>query len=292
VSQIWALVIGGGALGARRAHIIHELGARAYHLDVFPTLVAEITVDLVRAHLSTRNPGEETVVVICTPVDALEHILRECVLAGVSAVYIDQLPPDCSKMARLREAATGLSVMAGCPVRFAYDLPPYSWALVDMLHTECLRTPDNAFPIALLRDEIDLAYSINGRFTSIQRVVQSGATTVLIYHENMASARIDGQLVSVGRADRRILISAYDDDRAINILHAPITYRPDMSILMYRRELTHFLDCSREQKQQARTLEDAEHVLQWTSRLEEPIDSGTSGGHARHELRGSPPAKQ
>lgn len=274
-----ALIVGGGALGARRARIIQELGAKAYHLDVFPTLVPEVTVELLSAHLSGWPPREQrldTLVIVCTPPETIEPVLDESRRAGVGAVFIEQLQPsDLERIARLRKAASGLTIMVGCPMRFAYQLPSSTWALLDIIRRQAPLCPSGFGMPANFREELDLAYGVNGRFRSVHQVVRPGGVTLVVGHENMATTQIEVQLARRGLADRCVILNAYDDGRAITVLHEPITIQPDIGDLMYRRELAHFMECVRIHKQPVNSLDDAEHVLHWLSRLEDATnDSG------------------
>jgi predicted dehydrogenase len=263
-----ALVIGQGAAAERRSSILTALGIRPSRT------VSDVTT----------APPLPDAAFVCAPIEARASIAVKLLTLGVPGIFIEQ--PMASSMVgldQLKHAAQDHIVMTGCNLRFAYDLPFFRWALIDIAASKPkpvripgLRVqPSEGTTLDNAIHELDLAYAVNGPIQSVHTICERAGLKIGIEHANMAWSNIelDWSSPQVGNC---AVLSAFDDGGALHVPHEPKRVTPVHHYVALRAETAYYLNCVLTTSPPCSNVEDGMHVLQWTL-VAATCVSGSSG---------------
>jgi hypothetical protein len=265
---VQALLIGAGFY----AQPFRELAAPGWRVDI---AAPGLRPECVRSYLSAwRRSGDHDaveVVAIGAPVANHLQVAAECLAEGVDHLFIET-----PIVRRKRDASSlmtdaGRQIVVSSNLRFAYRLPDYRWALLDLISRAALASDSGAEQaVAVLGrvvDLLDVAYAINGPIRSSQLSGRRCAYQLDVQHDNMASTYIEVNWCGRLAPEQRALISAFDDGVAVQALHQPLSLKPLSRKEAAEREVRHLLNVVLKGAKPANTIKDAAHVHSWALEL-------------------------
>jgi predicted dehydrogenase len=278
------LVIGAGRVAQRRARCLMQLGHHAECAD----LAVLHSKDWWRKRMSTlssarrpfnwsgtSDPGAYDAALICTPRHTRVQVALECLHIDVPALFIEApIAENLDGLDELQDSAHG-TVMVGCALRFAFNLPRFHWSLLELASSRprhIRRTgaqlargrglsPDIVYP------ELDLAYAVNGPVHRLDCVTTRTQVRMSIEHESMAHTDIRVDASAEHGKLCKATVSAWDDGTQVVIPARPCHHRyaPNDRVLV--DELCHFLGCLHSGELPCNTISDAAYLLSLTSRI-------------------------
>jgi predicted dehydrogenase len=249
------MVIGQGAAAERRSSILTALGIRPSRTVSDPTMASPVP----------------DAAFVCAPIETRASIAVKLLSLGVPGIFIEQpLAFSMDGLDRLQHAAADHIVMIGCNLRFAYDLPVFRWALLEIVASKpkpvripgLRRQPSERTTLENAIHELDLAYAVNGAIRSVNTICERDGLKIGVEHASMAWSQIELDWSSRPVCNRAVL-SAFDDGGALRVPHDPQRVTPAHHYVALRAETTHFLTCVLTASPPCATVDDGVHVLEW-----------------------------
>jgi hypothetical protein len=266
---VQALLIGAGLY----THPLREAAAPGWRVD---TAALGLRQECLRSYLrSWRRSGDRDavkVVLIGATVEDHVRVAVQCLDEGVDHLFIEAPVFFRNPDARALTADPGRQIVVSSNLRFAFQLPDYRWALLDLISRGALASDPGAERSAVavfgrVVDLVDVAYALNGAIRSSQVVGRRCAYQFDIQHDNMASTYIDFDWCGRSPPDLRAFISAFDDGVAVQALHQPLSLKPLSRKEAAGREIRHLLNVVMKGARPANTIKDATHVHRWALEL-------------------------
>ena len=278
------LVIGGEPVAQRRARLLVDLGHGADCADLNlrhgedwwrERLTSPRPARLAFDWTGTTNPGVYDAAFICTPVHTRVQVALECLHVGVGGLFIEApIAHDLDGLDELQDAAEGRTIMIGCTLRFAFNLPRYDWSLLELVSSRPSNTRRTGVVLAhgrglspdIVYPELDLAYAVNGPVYRLDCITTQREVRMRIEHDSMAHTDIRVDACAVHGTQRKAIVSAWDDGAQVILPARPRQYRrvPNEGTLV--AELGHFLHCLGTGVTPCNTLPDAAYLVSLTLR--------------------------
>ena len=266
---VQALLIG----AALYAHPLREVAAPGWRVD---TAALGLRHECLRSYLrSWRRSGDRDaieVVLVGATVEDHVRVAAQCLDEGVDHLFIEAPVFFRNPDARALAADPGRQIVVSSNLRFAYQLPDYRWALLDLISRGALAGDPGAERSAVavfgrVVDLFDVAYAVNGPIRSSQAVGRRCAYQFDIQHDNMASTYVDFNWCGRSAPDQRAFITAFDDGVAVQALHQPLLLKPLSRREAAAREIRHLLNVVLKGARPANTIKDAAYVHRWALEL-------------------------